>query len=153
MAIIEADADVRTPFEQDVAATQRYFDSPRFDGIIRLYSARQVVEQRGTIPTDYIVAREAAAAFYARLRELFAAAQEHHHLRPLLARAGRDHEADGHRGDLPRWLGDVGEGLHQRGPRPRPGQLPAEPGARRGRRLWCAPCSPPTAISSTCACA
>ena len=40
---------------------QRYFDSPRFDGIIRLYSARQVVEQRGTIPTDYPVAREAAA--------------------------------------------------------------------------------------------
>ena len=52
--------------------TQRYFDSPRFDGIIRLYTARQVVEQRGTIPTDYTVAREAAAAFYARLRELFA---------------------------------------------------------------------------------
>ena len=51
---------------------QRYFDSSRFDGIIRLYSARQVVEQRGTIPTDYPVAREAAAAFYVRLRELFA---------------------------------------------------------------------------------
>ena len=73
MAIIETDTEVHTPFEQDVAATQRYFDSPRFDGIIRLYTARQVVEQRGTIPTDYTVAREAAAAFYARLRELFAA--------------------------------------------------------------------------------
>src|SRR6187397_3451865 len=72
MAIIDADAEARTPFEQDVAATQRYFDSPRFDGIIRLYSARQVVEQRGTIPFDYIVAREAAEAFYPRLRELFA---------------------------------------------------------------------------------
>ncbi|EID15322.1 isocitrate lyase [Mycobacterium xenopi RIVM700367] len=69
---IEADAEARTPFEQEVAAVQRYFDSPRFDGIIRLYSARQVVEQRGTIPTDYPVAREAAVAFYARLRELFA---------------------------------------------------------------------------------
>ncbi len=72
MAIIEADAHARTPFEQDVAATQRYFDSPRFDGIVRLYTARQVVEQRGTIPADYTVAREAAAAFYDRLRELFA---------------------------------------------------------------------------------
>ncbi len=72
MAIVEADAKPKTPFEQDVAAVQRYFDSPRFDGIIRLYSARQVVEQRGTIPTDYPVAREAAAAFYDRLRELFA---------------------------------------------------------------------------------
>ncbi|KUI03971.1 isocitrate lyase ICL2 [Mycobacterium sp. IS-3022] len=72
MAIIETDAAPQTPFEQEVAATQRYFDSPRFDGITRLYSARQVAEQRGTIPSDYIVAREAATAFYARLRELFA---------------------------------------------------------------------------------
>jgi isocitrate lyase len=72
MAIVEADAQPQAPFEQDVAAVQRYFDSPRFDGIIRLYSARQVVEQRGTIPTDYPVARLAAAAFYDRLRELFA---------------------------------------------------------------------------------
>ena len=72
MAIIDADAEARTPFEQDVAAAERYFDSPRFDGIIRLYTGRQVVEQRGTIPTDYTVAREAAEAFYSRLRELFA---------------------------------------------------------------------------------
>ncbi|MBP1822564.1 isocitrate lyase ICL2 [Mycobacterium sp. OAE908] len=72
MAIIEADAAPQTPYERAVAETQRYFDSPRFEGIIRLYSARQVVEQRGTIPTDYTVAREAAEAFYPRLRELFA---------------------------------------------------------------------------------
>ena len=57
MSIIEADATTHTPFEQDVVATQRYFDSPRFEGITRLYSARQVVEQRGTIPVDYTVAR------------------------------------------------------------------------------------------------
>jgi isocitrate/methylisocitrate lyase len=72
MAIIDADTEVPAPFEQDIAATQRYIDDPRFAGIIRLYTARQVVEQRGTIPTDYIVAREAATAFYPRLRELFA---------------------------------------------------------------------------------
>ncbi|SPM36589.1 isocitrate lyase [Mycobacterium rhizamassiliense] len=72
MAIIDADTEVPAPFEQDVAATQRYFDDPRFAGIIRLYTARQVAEQRGTIPTDYTVAREAATAFYPRLRELFA---------------------------------------------------------------------------------
>ncbi|MDT5161839.1 MAG: isocitrate lyase, partial [Mycobacterium sp.] len=72
MAIIEADAQPQTPFDKDVAATQRYMDSPRFEGIIRLYSARQVAEQRGTIPADYTVAREAAEAFYPRLRELFA---------------------------------------------------------------------------------
>lgn len=67
-------ADAASPeqdFEQDVAATQEYFDSPRFEGITRLYSARQVAEQRGTIPADYPVAREAATAFFPRLRELF----------------------------------------------------------------------------------
>ena len=56
---------------RDVAATQEWFESDRFKGITRLYSARQVVEQRGTIRTDYTVAREAAAAFYDRLRQLF----------------------------------------------------------------------------------
>ncbi|OQC38223.1 MAG: Isocitrate lyase [Acidobacteria bacterium ADurb.Bin051] len=59
-------------FAREVAATQEWFASPRFAGITRLYTARQVVEQRGTIETDYPVAREAAAAFHARLRELFA---------------------------------------------------------------------------------
>jgi isocitrate lyase len=59
-------------FEQEVAETQKWFDSPRFAGITRLYSARQVVEQRGTIPQDHTIAREAAVAFYERLRELFA---------------------------------------------------------------------------------
>jgi isocitrate lyase len=72
MAIIESDTEVRPPFEQDVVATQRYFDDPRFAGIIRLYTARQVAEQRGTIPFDYTIAREAAEAFYPHLRELFA---------------------------------------------------------------------------------
>jgi isocitrate lyase len=73
---IEADAlhshATAEPFERDVADTQRYFDSPRFDGIIRLYTARQVAEQRGTIPADYPVAREAATAFFPHLRQLYA---------------------------------------------------------------------------------
>src|SRR5208282_4692250 len=63
--------DMRS-FDKEIAATQQWFDSPRFAGIIRLYSARQVVEQRGTITSDYAVAREAAAAFHDRLRQLFA---------------------------------------------------------------------------------
>ena len=65
------DAVTGTDFEAEVAATQKYFDSPRFKGITRLYTARQVVEQRGTIGVDYTVARETSAAFHARLRELF----------------------------------------------------------------------------------
>jgi isocitrate lyase len=60
-----------TSFDEEVAATEEWFASPRFHGITRLYSARQVVEQRGTIPHDYTVAREAAAAFHQRLRQLF----------------------------------------------------------------------------------
>ncbi len=59
-------------FEQEINETQEWFDSPRFAGIVRPYTARQVVEQRGTIGHDYTIAREAAAAFYDRLRELFA---------------------------------------------------------------------------------
>jgi isocitrate lyase len=59
-------------FEQEINETQEWFDSPRFAGIVRLYTARQVVEQRGTIGHDYTIAREAAVAFYDRLRELFA---------------------------------------------------------------------------------
>lgn len=59
-------------FEQEINETQEWFDSVRFAGIFRAYTARQVVEQRGTILHDYTIAREAAKAFYDRLRELFA---------------------------------------------------------------------------------
>ncbi len=58
-------------FESDVVDTKRWFASSRFEDITRLYSARQVVEQRGTICTDYTVARMAAEQFYDRLRQLF----------------------------------------------------------------------------------
>jgi isocitrate lyase len=61
------------PFEREVRETQDWFDSPRFSGITRLYTAREVVEQRGTIRNDYTVARVAAEGFYERLRQLFAA--------------------------------------------------------------------------------
>jgi isocitrate lyase len=57
--------------EDDLAELQRWFDSPRFSGIKRLHSAREVAEQRGSIKVDYPVAKLAAEGFYARLRELF----------------------------------------------------------------------------------
>ncbi len=59
-------------FESEISEAESWLASPRFEGITRLYSARQVVEQRGTIPTDYTVARMAAGQFYDRLRQLFA---------------------------------------------------------------------------------
>ncbi|MDE0159438.1 MAG: isocitrate lyase ICL2 [Candidatus Dadabacteria bacterium] len=58
--------------EAEIKKTKRYFSSARFRGITRLYSPRQVVEQRGTIRRDYSIAKNAAGAFYKRLRELFA---------------------------------------------------------------------------------
>ncbi|MXW43719.1 MAG: isocitrate lyase family protein [Candidatus Dadabacteria bacterium] len=58
--------------EAEIKKTKRYFSSARFKGITRLYSPRQVVEQRGTIRRDYSIAKNAAGAFYKRLRELFA---------------------------------------------------------------------------------
>src|SRR6516165_12580179 len=58
-------------FDQQVAAAKEWFASPRFAGIVRLYSPREVAEQQGTIFGDYTVARRAAEEFYARLRELF----------------------------------------------------------------------------------
>ena len=60
-----------TNFDTQVAELRQWFESPRFAGIRRLHSAREVIEQRGTIKNDYTVAREAADAFHARLRQLF----------------------------------------------------------------------------------
>src|ERR1700678_978235 len=58
-------------FEERIAEVHQWFQSPRFHGIIRLYSPRQVVEQQGTMDGDYPVARKAADGFYTRLRDLF----------------------------------------------------------------------------------
>ncbi len=63
--------DEVTLFDQEVAETKRWLKSPRFRGMRRLYSARQVVEQRGTMAQDYTIARMAAEGMYARLRELY----------------------------------------------------------------------------------
>ncbi len=59
-------------FEREVQALREWFTHPRFREITRLYSARQVVEQRGGIQPDYTVAKQAAREFYELLRELFA---------------------------------------------------------------------------------
>jgi len=60
-----------TAFDQQVAAAEQWFLSPRFAKIVRLYSAREVAEQQGTIATDYTVARRTAEEFYQLLRTLF----------------------------------------------------------------------------------
>jgi isocitrate lyase len=58
-------------FEKEVEQLRQWFKSPRFQGIKRAHTAREVIEQRGTVRPDYAVARSAAEGFHARLRELF----------------------------------------------------------------------------------
>jgi isocitrate lyase len=63
-------------YETQVAAASEWFGQSRFDGIVRLHTARQVAAQQGTIQPDYTVARTAAEAFYSRLRELFSRGEQ-----------------------------------------------------------------------------
>src|SRR5688572_26976115 len=58
-------------FDAEIAETARWMAGARFAGITRLHSPRQVVEQRGTIRTEYAVARAAAEQFHEKLRKLF----------------------------------------------------------------------------------
>lgn len=60
-------------FAREVEACAAWMANPRFQGLTRLYSAREVVEQRGAIAQDYRIAREAAKEFSRRLDEHFAA--------------------------------------------------------------------------------
>ena len=64
------------PFETQVAAARGWFGQSRFDGIVRLHTAREVAAQQGTIQADHTIARTAAEGFHARLRELFAAGEQ-----------------------------------------------------------------------------
>ncbi len=66
-----APENAMSSFENDVHELQAWFQSPRFKGLSRVHTAREVAEQRGTIRPDYTVARTAAEGFWARLRELF----------------------------------------------------------------------------------
>jgi isocitrate lyase len=68
---VESQESSVTMFDRQVSAAREWFASPRFAGILRLYSPHQVAEQQGTMGGDYTVARRAAEDFYPRLRELF----------------------------------------------------------------------------------
>lgn len=59
-------------YKKELHETKEWFSSPRFKEIIRLYSPRQVLEQRGTIQREYSIAQNASKEFYELLRELFA---------------------------------------------------------------------------------
>ena len=59
-------------FEDEVERLREWMSSERFADTTRVHTARQIAEQRGTVPQDYTVARNAAEQFYDRLREMFA---------------------------------------------------------------------------------
>ena len=59
------------PLAEELAALRHWMEGDRFRGLTRLHTARQVAEQRGTIETNYTVARNAARDLWRRLRELF----------------------------------------------------------------------------------
>jgi len=66
------ESDEVAVFEAQVDEISKWIGGPRFGGVTRLYGARQVVQQQGSISQDYTVARRAAEDFFIRLRELFA---------------------------------------------------------------------------------
>ena len=116
-------------FQQEVDETREWFASPRFDGITRLYSADQVVEQRGTIHQDYTIARTAAEAFYPRLVELFQGRQSITTFGPYSPGQAVAMKRTGIEGIyLGGWAtsANVGEGLRDRGSWARPCELPPE---------------------------
>ena len=54
-----------------IVEAESYVSSDRFKGVKRLYTARQIAEQQGTIFNDYSVAKQAAHTFFQKLRELY----------------------------------------------------------------------------------
>src|SRR5688572_16921776 len=59
------------PLDSEISDTALWMAGCRFDGITRLHSARQVVEQRGAIRPDHADARNAAHKFHELLKRLF----------------------------------------------------------------------------------
>jgi isocitrate lyase len=64
------------PLDELERAAHDFAAQPRFEGIVRLHTPREVAEQQGTIEVDHTVARTAASSFHARLRDLFAARRQ-----------------------------------------------------------------------------
>ena len=61
----------RSIMKTAIAEAEAFMHSARFEGVKRLYDARQVAEQQGTIFHDYSIAKAAAHNFFKRLRTLY----------------------------------------------------------------------------------
>ena len=128
-------ANVAGSFDAEVRSTQSWMASPRFEGITRLYSARQVVEQRGALNQDHTVARLASERFYARLRELFEQGRCISTFGPYSPGQAVAMKRAGIEGIyLGGWATSAKGSLHE-DPGPDLAQLPAGHGSRRGGRV------------------
>ncbi len=92
-----------------------WMSSSRFDGILRLYSPREVAEQQGTIANDYPIARQAAEGFFDRLRQLFDQHEQITSFGPYSPGQAVTMKRQGNRRDLSRRLGDLRQGIGFRG--------------------------------------
>ena len=113
---------------------REWLRQPRFEGIVRLHSAARGRGPAGHHPPDYTVARTAAEAFYARLRELFAEGRQITTFGPYSPGQAVAMKRMGIEGIYLGGWATSAKGSRDRGPRARPRELPAQPGARRGGR-------------------
>ena len=119
--------------DTEIAEFRAWFASPRFEGLTRVYSAREVVEQRGTIRGDYGVARDAAERFYERLRGLFKEGRSFTTFGPYSPGQAVAMKRMGIEGIYLGGWATCAKGSRHRGSGSRPRELSAEPGAGRGR--------------------
>ena len=82
-------------FEAEIRKTKRYFSSARFKGITRLYSPRQVVEQRGTIRRDYSIAKKRGGELLQKTPGAIFPEKADNVLRSVFTRPGRYDEKKG----------------------------------------------------------
>ena len=118
--------------ERQTAAAAAFMNAERFRDIRRLHTAREVAAQRGSIPQEYTVARDAAEAFHARLRELFEQRKSITTFGPYSPGQATAMKRRGIEGIYIGGWATSAKGSITEDPGPRSRQLSPEPGAGRG---------------------
>ncbi len=121
-------------YEEEIEALRAWMGSERFARISRVHTPAQVLEQRGTVPQEYTVARDAASQFHARLRELFAEGKSITSFGPYSPGQIVQMKRAGIEGIYLGGWATSAKGSTNEDPGPDLASYPAQPGARRGRR-------------------
>ncbi len=122
------------PIADEVAALRDWMEGDRFRGLTRLHTPRQVAEQRGTIETDYTVARNAARDLWRRLRELFEERSAITTFGPYSPGQAVAMKRAGIEGIYLGGWATSAKGSATEDPGPDLASYPLSPGSRRGRR-------------------